>query len=307
MIVNNVLDLIGNTPIMEIKKIEKELNLQAHLYVKIESHNPGGSIKDRIAYGMIKKLEDEGKLKEGSVLIEPTSGNTGIGIALIGAVKGYKVIIVMPESMSIERRKMITAYGAEVRLTKKEEGMSGSIKEAQRLVKEIPNSYILSQFDNKENPYSHYLSTAREIYQDLKDIDYFVAGIGTGGTITGVGKYLKEQNKNIKIIGVEPLESNVINGGKSGAHLIQGIGAGFIPQNLDLNLVDEVIDIKGLEAVKYAKMLCQKEGLFVGISSGAALAGGIEIAKRKENKDKNIVVILPDNGDRYLSTVLFES
>ena len=306
MIVDNVLDLIGNTPIMEIKKIEKELNLQAHLYVKIESHNPGGSIKDRIAYGMIKKLEDEGKLKEGSVLIEPTSGNTGIGIALIGAVKGYKVIIVMPENMSIERRKMITAYGAEVRLTKKEEGMSGSIKEAQRLVKEIPNSYILSQFDNKDNPYSHYLSTAKEIYKDLKDIDYFVSGIGTGGTITGVGKYLKEQNKNIKIIGVEPLESNVINGGKSGPHLIQGIGAGFIPQNLDLNLVDEVIDIKGLEAVKYAKMLCQKEGLFVGISSGAALAGGIEIAKRKENKDKNIVVILPDNGDRYLSTVLFE-
>lgn len=299
-------ELIGNTPIYELIHIEKEFNLKAKLYGKMECFNATGSIKDRIAKSMIEDAEEKGTLKKDSVIIEPTSGNTGIGLAAVGTFKGYRVIIVMPDTFSIERRKLIKAYGAEIVLSEGAKGMSGAIEKANELAKDIPNSFIPLQFDNPSNWKAHYESTGPEIYKDLDgEVDILVAGVGTGGTITGTGKYLKEKNPNIKVIAVEPSSSPVLSGGKAGPHRIQGIGAGFIPKVLDTNIYDEVIAVENEDAIKTGALFGKKEGVLVGISAGAALWAGIKLAQKEENKGKNIVIILPDSGDRYLSTALF--
>ena len=307
MFYKNAYDLVGKTPLLKLERIEKLFNLEANLFAKVEYFNPAGSVKDRIALSMINDAEAKGLLKEGSTIIEPTSGNTGIGIASIATMKGYKVILTMPESMSIERRKLLKAYGANLVLTDASKGMKGAIAKAEELQKEIPNSIILGQFVNPANPKIHYETTGPEIYKDLDGkIDLFVAGVGTGGTITGVGKYLKDQNKDIKVIAVEPETSPVLSEGRSGSHMIQGIGAGFVPDTLDTKVYDEVLPIANEDAFKYGRLIGKTEGILVGISSGAALAAAIKLAGRKENKGKNIVVLLPDSGDRYLSTKLFE-
>ena len=307
MYYKNAYNLVGNTPLLKLERIEKEYGLKANLFAKVEYFNPAGSVKDRIALSMIDDAEEKGLLKEGFTIIEPTSGNTGIGIASIATMKGYKVILTMPESMSLERRKLLKAYGANLVLTEASKGMKGAIAKAEELQKEIPNSIILGQFVNPANPKVHYETTGPEIYKDLDgNVDFFVAGVGTGGTITGVGKYLKEQNKNIKVVAVEPETSPVLSEGRSGSHMIQGIGAGFVPDTLDTKVYDEVIPVANEDAFKYGRIIGKTEGILVGISSGAALFAAIKIALRKENEGKNIVVLLPDSGDRYLSTKLFE-
>lgn len=306
-IYKNIDELVGKTPLMELSNIIKDENLQANIFAKLECFNPTGSAKDRPALQMILKAEEDGVLKENSVIIEPTSGNTGIGLAAIGASKGYKVIIVMPDTMSQERIMLMRAYGAEVVLTDGKKGMQGSIEEAQRLSEEYENSFIPSQFDNPENPEAHYKTTGPEIWNDTDgNVDIFVAGIGTGGTLSGTGKYLKEQNSDIKVVGVEPLNSPLLTKGVAGSHAIQGIGANFIPENLNRDIYDEIIDVSNEDAFCYARKMAQKEGVAVGISSGAALYGAIELAKRPENKGKNIVVVLTDTGERYLSTELYK-
>ena len=303
----SVLELIGNTPLLELNNIKRKYNLKSNIYAKLESYNPIGSIKDRIAYQMIVDAEEKEILKEGATIIEPTSGNTGIALAAIGKIRGYRVIIIMPSSMSIERQKMIKAYGGEVVLTDASLGMKGSIDKANELLKEIPNSLILGQFTNSSNPKVHFLTTGKEIYQDLDGkIDLFVCGIGTGGTISGVGEYLKNKIPNIKIIGVEPHSSPLLSKGFSGTHKIQGIGANFIPEILNTNIYDKIINIKDEDAFKYSKEICYLEGLLVGISSGAALCAAILEAQKEENINKNIVVIFPDTGTRYFSTTLFD-
>ena len=307
MLYKNTIDLVGNTPLIELRKIEKDLGLAGKLFAKVEYFNPAGSVKDRIALAMILDAEKKGLLKEGATIIEPTSGNTGIGLASIGAMKGYKVILTMPESMSIERRRLLKAYGAEIVLTEASKGMKGAIEKAEQLQKEIKGSIILGQFVNPVNPKIHYKTTGPEIYKDLEGkVDAFVAGVGTGGTISGTGKYLKEKNKDVLIVAVEPASSPVLSEGHSGAHMIQGIGAGFIPQTLDTKIYDKVIAIENDEAFEYARLVAKKEGILVGISSGAALAAAIRVAKDKKFKSKNVVVLFPDTGDRYLSTKLIE-
>ena len=306
MLFKNASELIGNTPLVELTNIEKQYSLKAKLYAKVEYFNPTGSVKDRIALSMINDAFNKGLINENSVLIEPTSGNTGIGIAALCAMKNIKCILVMPESMSIERRKLLSIYGAKLVLTEAKEGMGGSIKKAKELEKTIPNAVILGQFDNEANPRIHYLTTGKEIYNDLNGkVDLFIAGIGTGGTISGTGKYLKEKIKDVKIIGVEPLSSPVISQNKKGSHKIQGIGAGFIPSTLDLSIIDKVETCSDEDAFKFAKIVPSIEGMLVGISSGASLKVAIEYAKKEENANKNIVVLFPDSGDRYLSTDLF--
>lgn len=303
----NITQLVGKTPIMELVNYEKENNLQANILAKIEFFNPAGSVKDRIAKAMIENAEKEGLLKEGSTIIEPTSGNTGIGLASIAAAKGYKAILTMPETMSIERRKLLKAYGAEIVLTDGSKGMKGAIEKAEELQKEIKDSFIPSQFENMENPKMHYNTTGPEIYEDTEGkIDYFVAGVGTGGTLSGVGKFLKEKNPNIKIVAVEPKSSPVLTEGKAGAHKIQGIGANFVPNTLDKNIYDEIITIENDEAFESARKVAKSDGILVGISSGAAIKAATIIANREENKGKTIVALLPDTGERYLSTELFE-
>ncbi|WP_329381363.1 cysteine synthase A [Anaerofustis butyriciformans] len=303
----NITQLVGKTPIMELVNYEKENNLQANILAKIEFFNPAGSVKDRIAKAMIENAEKEGLLKEGSTIIEPTSGNTGIGLASIAAAKGYKAILTMPETMSIERRKLLKAYGAEIVLTDGSKGMKGAIEKAEELQKEIKDSFIPSQFENMENPKMHYNTTGPEIYEDTEGkIDYFVAGVGTGGTLSGVGKYLKEKNPNIKIVAVEPKSSPVLTEGRAGAHKIQGIGANFVPNTLDKNIYDEIITIENDEAFESARKIAKSDGILVGISSGAAIKAATIIANREENKGKTIVALLPDTGERYLSTELFE-
>ena len=306
MLFKNASELIGNTPLVELTNIEKQYSLKAKLYAKVEYFNPTGSVKDRIALSMINDAFKKGLINENSVLIEPTSGNTGIGIAALCAMKNIKCILVMPESMSIERRKLLSIYGAKLVLTEAKEGMGGSIKKAKELEKTIPNAVILGQFDNEANPRIHYLTTGKEIYNDLNGkVDLFIAGIGTGGTISGTGKYLKEKIKDVKIIGVEPLSSPVISQNKKGSHKIQGIGAGFIPSTLNLNIIDKVETCSDEDAFKFAKIVPSIEGMLVGISSGASLKVAIDYAKKEENANKNIVVLFPDSGDRYLSTDLF--
>lgn len=299
--------LVGKTPLLELTHIEKEFGLKAKLLAKLEYFNPAGSIKDRVGKAMVEAFEKEGKLKEGSVIIEPTSGNTGIGLALVATAKGYRMIVVMPETMSVERRKLIAAYGAELVLTDGKKGMAGAIEEAERLSKEIPNSIVAGQFVNPENPKIHFETTGPEIYEDTDGkVDILVAGVGTGGTITGTGKFLKSKNPLVKVVAVEPANSPVLSGGVAGAHGIQGIGAGFVPEILDTTIYDEIIQVENEDAYKMGRLLGKKEGLLVGISSGAALFGAILEAKKEENAGKNIVVILPDSGDRYLSTPMFE-
>ena len=307
MLYKSASELVGNTPMVELIHLEKELKLKAKLFAKVEYFNPAGSVKDRIALAMIEDAEASGKLKEGSVIIEPTSGNTGIGLAAMAAMKGYRVILTMPSSMSIERRKLLQAYGAEIELTDASLGMKGAIARSEELKLTIPNAVILGQFVNPANPKIHYETTGPEIYKDLDgDVNVFVAGVGTGGTITGVGKYLKEQNPNIKVVAVEPATSPVLSGGQAGKHGIQGIGAGFVPDVLNTKIYDEILRIPDEKAYEFGRKIAKKEGLLVGISSGAALFAGVLLALRDENKDKNIVVLLPDSGDRYLSTPLFE-
>ena len=306
MLFKNASELIGNTPLVELTNIEKQYSLKAKLYAKVEYFNPTGSVKDRIALSMINDAFNKGLINENSVLIEPTSGNTGIGIAALCAMKNIKCILVMPESMSIERRKLLSIYGAKLVLTEAKEGMGGSIKKAKELEKTIPNAVILGQFDNEANPRIHYLTTGKEIYNDLNGkVDLFIAGIGTGGTISGTGKYLKEKIKDLKIIGVEPLSSPVISQNKKGSHKIQGIGAGFIPSTLDLSIIDKVETCSDEDAFTFARIVPSSEGMLVGISSGASLKVAIDYAKKEENTNKNIVVLFPDSGDRYLSTDLF--
>ena len=298
---------IGNTPLVELKEIEEMFKLNAKIYAKLECFNPAGSIKDRIAKKMIEEAEKEGKINNDTVIIEPTSGNTGIGIAYFASLKGYKVKIVMPESMSIERRNKIASFGAELVLTPAALGMSGSIQKAEELVKENPNSIILGQFVNPNNPKAHYESTGPEIYSQREGkVDIFVSGVGTGGTITGVGRYLKEKNPNVKLVAVEPTGSPVLSKGVKGSHKIQGIGAGFVPQTLDTSLIDEIVTVSDDDAFEYGRIINKIGDFFVGISSGAALKAAIEVAQKEENKGKDIVVIFPDSGDRYLSTPLFE-
>ncbi len=298
--------LVGKTPLLELTHIEKALNLEAKIYAKLEYYNPAGSVKDRVAKAMIESAEKSGQLKEGSVIIEPTSGNTGIGLASMATAKGYKIIIVMPETMSVERRKLIKAYGAELVLSDGTKGMKGAIAKAEELAKEIPNSFIAGQFVNPENPKAHFETTGPEIFEDTDgNVDIFVAGVGTGGTITGTGKYLKSKKTDIKVVAVEPASSPVLSEGVAGAHALQGIGAGFVPDILDTEVYDEIIKVENEAAFEMGRLIGKKEGVLVGISSGAALYGAIEVAKREENKGKNIVVILPDSGDRYLSTELF--
>lgn len=295
--------LIGNTPLYEVENIEKEEGLKAKLFVKLELFNPAGSVKDRAALYMLDDAEKRGIIKGGATIIEPTSGNTGIGLASIGASRGYKVILTMPDTMSVERIKILKAFGAEVVLTDGKLGMKGAIEKAEEINKNTPNSFIPSQFDNPANSYAHYMTTAREIYKDTDGkIDVFVAGVGSGGTVTGNARYLKEQNKNIEIVAVEPSSSPMISKGKSGAHKIQGIGANFIPENYDGKVVDKVLAVTDEDSYKYTRLMAKKEGLLVGVSSGAALAGAISLAKKDEYKNKIIVVLLPDTGDRYLST-----
>lgn len=306
-VAKHIYDLVGSTPLLELSNIEKEYNLCGKVIAKIESFNPGGSAKDRPALKMIETAEEEGFIGENATIIEPTSGNTGIGLAMIAASKGYKIILTMPESMSIERRNLLKAYGAKIELTPASLGMKGAIARANELLKEIPNSFMPSQFTNQNNPLAHYLTTGKEIYEDMDgNVDVFIASVGTGGTISGVGKYLKEQNPNIKIIAVEPLGSPMLSEGKAGPHKIQGIGAGFVPDTLDTSIYDEIIRIKDEDAFEMGRLSARKEGLLVGISSGAALKAAIEVASREENKDKNIIVLLPDTGERYLSTDMFK-
>ena len=305
-IYNGTIDLIGNTPLVEVKNIEKELGLEARVLVKLEYFNPAGSVKDRIAKGMIEDAEEKGLLKEGSVIIEPTSGNTGIGLAAIAAAKGYRIILTMPETMSVEIRNILKAYGAEIVLTEGAKGMKGAIAKADELAKEIPNSFIPGQFVNPANPAAHRATTGPEIWNDTDgDVDIFIAGVGTGGTLTGVGEYLKEKKPDIKIVALEPATSPVLSEGKSGAHKIQGIGAGFVPDVLNTKVYDEIITVENDDAFATGKLLAKHEGVLVGISSGAALWAAIDYAKRPENKGKTIVALLPDNGDRYYSTPLF--
>ena len=305
-IYNGTIDLIGNTPLVEVKNIEKELGLEARVLVKFEYFNPAGSVKDRIAKGMIEDAEEKGLLKEGSVIIEPTSGNTGIGLAAIAAAKGYRIILTMPETMSVERRNILKAYGAEIVLTEGAKGMKGAIAKADELAKEIPNSFIPGQFVNPANPATHRATTGPEIWNDTDgDVDIFIAGVGTGGTLTGVGEYLKEKKPDVKIVALEPATSPVLSEGKSGAHKIQGIGAGFVPDVLNTKVYDEIITVENDDAFATGKLLAKHEGVLVGISSGAALWAAIDYAKRPENKGKTIVALLPDNGDRYYSTPLF--
>lgn len=299
-------ELIGGTPLLELTQIEKEFSLNAKLIAKVEYFNPAGSVKDRVAKAMINDAEKSGKLKSGSVIIEPTSGNTGIGLASVAATRGYRIIIVMPDTMSIERRQIMKAYGAELVLSEGAKGMKGAIEKAQELEKEIPNSFIPGQFENPSNAQAHYETTGPEIWKATDgSVDIFVAGVGTGGTITGVGKYLKEKNANVRVIAVEPKDSPVLSSGKAGAHKIQGIGAGFVPPVLDTKIYDEVMTVANEDAFAIGKLIGKKEGILVGISSGAAVAAAIEVAKRTESLGKNIVVLLPDTGDRYLSTPLF--
>ena len=302
----STLELIGNTPLVEVTNIEKELGLEARVLVKLEYLNPAGSVKDRIAKAMIEDAEAKGILKEGSVIIEPTSGNTGIGLASIAAVKGYRMILTMPETMSVERRNILKAYGAEVVLTEGAKGMKGAIAKAEELAKEIPNSFIPGQFVNEANPAAHRATTGPEIWNDTDgEVDIFVAGVGTGGTLTGVGEYLKSQKADVKVVAIEPATSPVLSEGKAGAHKIQGIGAGFVPDVLNTKVYDEIITIENDDAFATSKQFGKAEGILVGISSGAALKGAIELAKRPENKGKTIVALLPDSGDRYYSTPLF--
>jgi cysteine synthase A len=302
----SMIELIGNTPLLQLQNIEKQFALKANLLGKMEYLNATGSIKDRIARKMIEDAEEKGILKQGSVIIEPTSGNTGIGLAAVGTAKGYRVIIVMPETFSIERRKLIKAYGAEIVLSDGSKGMTGAIAKAQALAKDIPDSFIPSQFDNPANLKAHYETTGPEIWQDTDGkVDILVAGVGTGGTISGTGRYLKERNPKIRVVAVEPEKSPVLSGGKAGPHMIQGIGAGFIPKVLDTTVYDEIIQVANEDAINTAALFGKKEGLLVGISAGAALWAGIQLAQKEENIGKNIVVILPDSGDRYLSTSMF--
>lgn len=305
-IAKKLTELIGNTPLLELNKFSSLKGLEQPIIAKIESFNPGGSVKDRVALAMIEDAEDKGLLKPGATIIEPTSGNTGVGLALVAAVKGYKLILTMPETMSIERRNLVKAYGATVKLTSGKEGMKGAIKAAEELRESIPGSIILQQFENQANPQKHYETTGKEIWRDTDGtVDIFVAGVGTGGTISGVGKYLKEQNPNVKVVAVEPTTSPVLSGGQSGPHKIQGIGAGFIPSTYNSKYVDEIFQVDNDQAILTSRQLAQSEGLLVGISSGAAVFAASELAKRPENKGKRIVTLLPDTGERYLSTVLY--
>ena len=305
-IAKQITELIGRTPLVELAKVSKQNGLDTPIIAKVEFFNPGGSVKDRIAFAMIEDAEKKGILKPGATIIEPTSGNTGVGLALVSAVKGYKLILTMPETMSVERRNLVKAYGAEVRLTPGQDGMPGAIRAAEELRDSIPNAVILEQFENPANPQRHYDTTGVEIWEDTDgQVDIFVAGVGTGGTISGIGKRLKEKNPNIRIIAVEPASSPVLNGGKSGPHKIQAIGAGFIPNTYNAQVIDEVFDVDNDDAIRTGRLLAQQEGLLVGISSGAAVFAAIQIAKRPENKGKKIVVLLPDTGERYLTTVLY--
>ena len=305
-IAKKLTELIGNTPLLELNKFSSLKGLEQPIIAKIESFNPGGSVKDRVALAMIEDAEDKGLLKSGATIIEPTSGNTGVGLALVAAVKGYKLILTMPETMSIERRNLVKAYGATVKLTSGKEGMKGAIKAAEELRDSIPGSIILQQFENQANPQKHYETTGKEIWRDTDGaVDVFVAGVGTGGTISGVGKYLKEQNPNVKVVAVEPTTSPVLSGGQGGPHKIQGIGAGFIPSTYNSKYVDEIFQVDNDQAILTGRQLAQSDGLLVGISSGAAVFAASELAKRPENKGKRIVTLLPDTGERYLSTVLY--
>lgn len=305
-IAKKLTELIGNTPLLELNKFSSLKGLEQPIIAKIESFNPGGSVKDRVALAMIEDAEDKGLLKSGATIIEPTSGNTGVGLALVAAVKGYKLILTMPETMSIERRNLVKAYGATVKLTSGKEGMKGAIKAAEELRDSILGSIILQQFENQANPQKHYATTGKEIWRDTEGaVDIFVAGVGTGGTISGVGKYLKEQNPNVKVVAVEPTTSPVLSGGQSGPHKIQGIGAGFIPSTYNSKYVDEIFQVDNDQAILTGRQLAQSEGLLVGISSGAAVFAASELAKRPENKGKRIVTLLPDTGERYLSTILY--
>lgn len=299
-------ELVGKTPLLELTHIEEKLGLKAHILAKLEYFNPAGSVKDRIAKAMIDDAEKKGLLKKGFVIIEPTSGNTGIGLSSVAAARGYRIIIVMPETMSVERRQLMKAYGAELVLTEGAKGMKGAIAKAQELAKEIPDSFIPGQFENSANPEAHYKTTGPEIYEDTDGkVDFFVAGVGTGGTVTGTGKYLKEKIPGVHVAAVEPESSPVLSAGKSGPHKIQGIGAGFVPDVLDTSVYDEIIPVSNESAFEYGKLIGKTEGVLVGISSGAALYAAVEIAKRPENEGKTIVVLFPDTGDRYLSTPLF--
>lgn len=302
----SAIELIGNTPLVELGQLEKDIDAKARVVAKIEAFNPGGSVKDRVALAMIEQAERDGLLHEGSVIVEPTSGNTGIGLALVSALKGYRLILTMPETMSIERRRLVAAYGAEVVLTPGSEGMKGAIAKAKLIQSELKDAVILGQFENKANPNKHYATTAEEIWKDTDGhVDVFVAGVGTGGTVSGVGKKLKEYNPNIKVIAVEPVASPMLSQGKAGAHKIQGIGAGFVPDNYNAAVVDEVITVADDEAIATARLLASKEGLLVGVSSGAAAFVALQLAKRDDLKGKTIAVLLPDTGERYLSTVLY--
>lgn len=305
-IYKQITDLIGHTPLVELPKYSKFRGVDTPIIGKVEYFNPGGSVKDRIALAMIEDAEKAGKLKPGATIIEPTSGNTGVGLALVAAVKGYRLILTMPETMSVERRSLVKAYGAQVKLTSGKDGMKGAIKAAEELRDSIEGSIILGQFTNMANPRVHYLTTGPEVWSDTNgQVDIFVAGVGTGGTITGIGQYLKEQNPNVRIVAVEPTDSAVLSGGNSGPHKIQGIGAGFIPDTYNSAYIDEVFKVENDQAILTGRLLAQQEGLLVGISSGAAAFAATEIARRPENKDKQIVTLFPDTGERYLSTVLY--
>ena len=306
MIYKNVCELIGKTPLMELCNFEKNFSLQGRILAKLEFFNPAGSVKDRVALNMIEDAEKKGLLKKGGVIVEPTSGNTGIGLASVGASKGYKVILTMPETMSLESRALLKAYGAEIVLTDGKQGMEGAVKKAKEIAESTENSFYAGQFENPSNPMAHIKTTAKEIWDDCKgEIDIFVAGIGTGGTLSGSGRYLKEKNKNIKIVGVEPADSPLLTKGTAGAHEIQGIGANFIPENLDKGIYDEIIPVSKEDAFETSNFLAKNEGILTGISSGAALYAGKVLAEREENKGKTIVVLLPDSGERYLSINLF--
>lgn len=306
-IANSVLELIGSTPLVRLSNLEKLSGVQAEVVAKVESFNPGGSVKDRIAFAMIEAAEKDGRLRPGGVIIEPTSGNTGVGLALASAVKGYQLILTMPETMSIERRRIVQAYGAKVELTPGKDGMKGAIAKAQQLLAEIPGAIILQQFENPANPQAHRLRTAEEIWKDTEGkVDIFVAGVGTGGTLSGTGSRLKELNPNVEIFAVEPASSPVLSGGQSGPHKIQGIGAGFVPENFYREVVSEIIRVKDEDAVATSRLLASKEGLLSGISSGAAAYAALQVASRPENAGKRIVVLLPDTGERYLSTILYD-